>query len=200
MEYSQLCCIVLGNIRCTGCLASHSTTRPVLLLSTCLCIQQPFSSSIYKPSQLYSSLLVTCCGDWDMTVCQVYSWHCGHRVSFCSSYMYKPNVYETLLDCFGAVSGDLFTLHINLSLPAADCGVLTDPLNGSVIFNSTTVGSVAEYLCDLQFDLEPIEFRQRICEFDGVEAKWSVTEPMCQRKNSMTGLISHSHSLNLYIQ
>ena len=53
-------------------------------------------------------------------------------------------------------------------------------MNGDVTFTSTTDGAVAEYSCDIEFDLEPIDSRIRTCEFDGVEAKWSGTEPICK--------------------
>ena len=58
-----------------------------------------------------------------------------------------------------------------------DCGPLSNPDNGQVEFDSTTVGEVATYSC-----LEGHELRgdeQRNCQSDGT---WSGDEPFCQSR------------------
>lgn len=73
----------------------------------------------------------------------------------------------------------VYVHHVSLSFPAADCGELEPPMNGTVTFNLTTVGSEAQYTCDMPFVVEPMGSSIRICEFNGGEARWSGTEPTC---------------------
>ncbi len=60
-------------------------------------------------------------------------------------------------------------------LAVADCGFLSNPLNGQVVFTATTQGSIASYSCNDGFSLngDPT----RVCQST---AQWSGTEPMCQ--------------------
>ena len=60
---------------------------------------------------------------------------------------------------------------------AVECPVLTDPLNGSVFFTTTTFNSVATYECDDGFILSGSE--QRTCLETG---QWSGEDPTCVRK------------------
>ena len=57
----------------------------------------------------------------------------------------------------------------------ADCGDLTDILNGGVSFNSTTEGSEVIYTCDAGYELKGEN--TRMCQSDGT---WSGTEPQCE--------------------
>ena len=59
-----------------------------------------------------------------------------------------------------------------------DCGNLTNPSNGEVIFSSTTLSSLAEYSCDQQsgYLLTQGTGSVRTCQADGT---WSGSEPSC---------------------
>jgi CUB/sushi domain-containing protein len=54
------------------------------------------------------------------------------------------------------------------------CPTLLDPLNGSVMWTSLSVGSVASYRCNEGFELE--ESEMRICKDDGI---WGGVDPVC---------------------
>ena len=58
---------------------------------------------------------------------------------------------------------------------AIDCGALTDPTNGQVIFTATTYLNTANYTCNTGYNLVGVD--QRICTAAGT---WSDGEPTCQ--------------------
>ena len=49
-----------------------------------------------------------------------------------------------------------------------DCGPLSDPTNGQVVINGTTLGEIANYTCDSKYTL--IGNSSRVCKDDGA---WS---------------------------
>lgn len=59
-----------------------------------------------------------------------------------------------------------------------DCGILPEPLFGTVDFSSTTFLSKSTYLCNDGFQLS--EFVTRVCQANG---QWSGSAPTCQRKS-----------------
>ena len=60
------------------------------------------------------------------------------------------------------------------------CPTLTDPASGDVNFNSTEIGSMANYSCNEGFILNGNA--TRICQDNG---EWSGDDPTCQRKNTL---------------
>ena len=62
--------------------------------------------------------------------------------------------------------------------PPVDCGVLSDPANGSVVHSSTLAGSSASYSCDEGFAMVG-GTGTRTCGSDGA---WTGMEPDCQSK------------------
>ncbi len=56
-----------------------------------------------------------------------------------------------------------------------DCGPLSSPKDGQVIFKTTTLNSVATYTCNSGFDL--IGSSERICQAGGT---WSKEAPVCK--------------------
>ncbi|XP_003387839.1 PREDICTED: sushi, von Willebrand factor type A, EGF and pentraxin domain-containing protein 1-like isoform X2 [Amphimedon queenslandica] len=62
-----------------------------------------------------------------------------------------------------------------------DCGVLTPPQNGDVIFSSTAFRSTASYRCRPGFRVVGTE--TRICQVNG---EWSSTAPVCKPLNCVT--------------
>ena len=62
-----------------------------------------------------------------------------------------------------------------LYIPAVDCGPLSDPKNGKVDFDETTVSEVATYSCDRGYTLEGDS--RRTCQSNG---RWSGDEPVCE--------------------
>ena len=63
------------------------------------------------------------------------------------------------------------------------CDPLTSPENGQVTLTSRTVGSVANYSCEVGYNL--VGSMMRTCQADtGVD--WSDNEPTCQSKDSAT--------------
>ena len=55
-----------------------------------------------------------------------------------------------------------------------NCGALLPPINGSVFFENTTIGSMANYSCEQGFEL--IGVSSRTCQGDST---WSDLPPMC---------------------
>ena len=64
---------------------------------------------------------------------------------------------------------------------AVDCGILTDPTNGQVMFTTTTYLSTADYTCDTGYNL--VGVNQRTCTAAGT---WSDGEPTCQSETGLT--------------
>ncbi len=62
-------------------------------------------------------------------------------------------------------------------LPDEVCDMLTSPMNGEVMFIERFVGSVANYTCNISFELFGSE--TRTCQSGSV---WSGVEPSCERK------------------
>jgi CUB/sushi domain-containing protein len=62
------------------------------------------------------------------------------------------------------------------------CPTLLDPLNGSVMWTSLSVGSVASYRCNEGFELE--ESEMRICKDDGI---WGGVDPVCTSTGQKPG-------------
>ena len=57
-----------------------------------------------------------------------------------------------------------------------DCGLLPDPVNGQVVLDGTTPGSIARYSCSqLKFHL--VGEAVRVCGPDG---EWSGVAPTCE--------------------
>ena len=67
---------------------------------------------------------------------------------------------------------------LTFSLPALDCGVLSNPSNGMVTAFSTTFMSVANYSCNHGYLLMGVT--SRTCQAD---ATWSDDEPTCERES-----------------
>ena len=63
-----------------------------------------------------------------------------------------------------------------LLLVVVPCRALPDPLNGTVMWDGLTPGSVATYSCDEGFELNGV--RTRTCQNDGT---WSDDAPTCER-------------------
>ena len=63
------------------------------------------------------------------------------------------------------------------------CNSLTSPINGKVSVSSTTVDSVANYICDEGFLLEGSSYRK--CTKENV---WSGTAPVCKPRCNVTDL------------
>ncbi len=61
---------------------------------------------------------------------------------------------------------------------AIDCGSLSGPDNGDVVFSSTTFRSIARYSCESGFGLVGVTVRT--CEANG---EWSGTAPTCQSEH-----------------
>ena len=61
------------------------------------------------------------------------------------------------------------------SLSVVDCGTLSNPSNGSVMFSMSTFGAMARYMCDE--GLNPIGSSTRLCQADG---SWEGVAPTCQ--------------------
>ena len=55
--------------------------------------------------------------------------------------------------------------------------MLTSPMNGEVVFMERFVNSVANYICDIGFELDGSE--TRTCQSG---SGWSGVEPSCERK------------------
>ena len=85
------------------------------------------------------------------------------------SHCVKRMIYNTTHLC----------MYFSLSI-ALDCGPLSNPDNGLVIFRRTTLGSVANYSCNAGYVLMGIPFR--IC---GVDGSWSGETPVCERECCM---------------
>ena len=88
------------------------------------------------------------------------------------------NGVETLLSAF-LVSLFMKNIdHYYLLSPAVvdvpDCGVLLPPVNGSVLLENITIGSVANYSCDQGFELLGVS--SRTCQGDST---WSDRPPTC---------------------
>ncbi len=75
------------------------------------------------------------------------------------------------------------SLSFSLFLIVVDCGILPEPLFGTVDFTSTTFQSKSTYLCNDGFMLS--EQVTRICQANGI---WSGSAPFCQRK-TVTNII-----------
>ena len=63
-----------------------------------------------------------------------------------------------------------------------DCGALSDPSNGVVQFSSTTVSSIARYICNIGYSINGAS--ERVCEANG---QWSPAAPTCISKWSICG-------------
>ena len=90
------------------------------------------------------------------------AWH--HSVDVCHSMLLHTNVCSVCV-C-------VFVCPI-----AVDCGELTDPVNGKVMFRNTGFGAVARYRCSPGFVLSGD--RSRTCKSDGT---WSGSAPTCNRE------------------
>lgn len=67
--------------------------------------------------------------------------------------------------------GSSLFLHIGV-----DCGALQDPVQGSVIFQSTSLGSIATYSCFTGYAL--VGKATRRCKASGI---WSGVAPTCRK-------------------
>ena len=70
------------------------------------------------------------------------------------------------------------TVHFYCTV--VDCGPLSNPDNGLVIFGTTTLGSLANYSCNTGFALMGLS--SRMC---GVDGSWSGEIPVCERECCM---------------
>ena len=66
----------------------------------------------------------------------------------------------------------------------SDCGSLTEPLDGSVNYTSTTYDSHARYSCSTGYSLVGSE--TRVCQ---TTETWSDTAPICQIKGNDIDLV-----------
>ena len=71
------------------------------------------------------------------------------------------------------------TFHYTLLFVVVRCEDLDDPANGSVSLNNTSVGSLAVYMCETNFEL--FGGNVRICQPNG---EWNSTSPTCQGDHS----------------
>ena len=60
-----------------------------------------------------------------------------------------------------------------------DCGPLSDPANGIVQVQNTTLGTTARYECNEGYELGGLTDEFRFCTVTGM---WSDTDPTCDRK------------------
>ena len=67
-----------------------------------------------------------------------------------------------------------------------DCGSLSNPENGQVMFSSTVEGSTATYVCDEGFDLIG---NDRQCLSTG---SWSGPEPVCMEQTGIQVFVDRS--------
>ena len=67
---------------------------------------------------------------------------------------------------------------LNVLPSAVNCGILNNPSNGQVRFDTTTFQSQATYNCSAGYILNGN--MTRTCE---AERQWSGDEPSCERKN-----------------
>ena len=79
-----------------------------------------------------------------------------------------------------------YTYIVLLFLTDELCEILTNPMNGEVVFMERFVSSVANYSCNIGFELVGSE--SRTCQSG---SGWSGVEPSCERK--------HYPLLTLYI-
>ena len=79
---------------------------------------------------------------------------------------------------------------IPLSFAVVDCGMLTDPTNGQVMFMTTTYTSTADYTCDTGYNLVGVD--QRTCTAAGT---WTDGEPTCQSETGCK-IIMHNIIIN----
>ena len=71
-------------------------------------------------------------------------------------------------------------LNVSLLLTAVDCGTLTTPANGQVIYSGrTTFGHTATYSCHTGYNL--IGGTTRMCQVRGTTGVWSGSAPTCHR-------------------
>ena len=69
-------------------------------------------------------------------------------------------------------------MHIHVyftCLTAVDCQALSDPVNGTVQFASTTFGGVVVYSCEEGYEVAGAQ--SRLCQADGA---WSGETPTCE--------------------
>jgi len=127
---------------------------------------------------------------------QLFACHCGQCRAFIAIVNPKMSCkssIQALLCCnsghglvsIGVARAWLGLLHIDISIhpfsAVVDCGTLTDPLNGEVIFTTTTFMSTATYSCNSGYILSGST--TRTCEASGT---WSDTAPTCDdRKYSV---------------
>ena len=72
----------------------------------------------------------------------------------------------------------LFIRLFSFLITVADCGPLTDPINGQVnTSNGTIFRSTATYTCDTGYTLNGSQ--SRMC---GADELWTTKEPICQSK------------------
>ena len=87
----------------------------------------------------------------------------------------------------------IITLHYNFTILAVDCGALTDPTNGQVIFTTTTYLSTASYTCETGYNLVGVD--QRTCTAAGT---WSDGEPTCQSETTCR-ILTHNNYHNMIL-
>ena len=89
-------------------------------------------------------------------------------------------------------------ISIPLSFAVVDCGMLTAPTNGQVMFMATTYTSTADYFCDTGYNL--VGVNQRTCTAAGT---WSDGEPTCQSETGckiiMHDIIINDIDIHMYI-
>lgn len=93
---------------------------------------------------------------------------------FChTSYYVHSQIYKSVPTCTDTSQ----TTNISTG---SECNPdeLTDPENGRVLFSTLTVGSTANYTCDIGFRL--IGNSMRVCVNSGT-LEWSGDEPTCER-------------------
>ena len=84
------------------------------------------------------------------------------------------NMYNSLFYLKGHVTISFYVVLINI---LTDCGNLTDPIDGSVNFTSTTYDSQARYNCKTGYSLFGSE--TSVCQ---ANETWSDTAPICRIK------------------
>ena len=66
----------------------------------------------------------------------------------------------------------------------SDCDDLSDPMYGTVTYNSTLEGACADYTCDRGYDL--IGINVTCCQ---PNARWSNTGPTCKIRGKLSILV-----------
>ncbi len=104
------------------------------------------------------------------------------------------SLYSVKYICFKFLT--FFTMFVFLLFSVVDCGRLTDPENGQVIFADTRFGFRARYRCFSGYTLQGET--SRLCEDDGF---WTGSSPICVREYRIVAILHTSVILPyVYIQ